>query len=432
MSSALHIHASFVNTVTLRLKDQPSSIWADARDAGREVLERFFRSDGRDVLESMLGLSVVITEERKRKQRARRAKAKGQAIPQPTPVAKLHHSTVNKQLWSTAYNLLSPTDVSGVAMMMRSVAPFAHVEKLNRDETWSWKELGLQEVIKEDVFVSGVRAINNCIAIARDSFSQAIESLAVQPDTSLPRSLWDEPGAAKAGIILLLSPADDVHEPIISLIQQSFDDVDDRGDCFRVLLDRYPTAAMDGLCQFLSDFIDTANLTPESCSLAKWLVRCFTDVLEALCQASNAGEPLLQSPRFLSTFVDDLSMSRRVYNLWHLMTTSLAVIFKRTQDWAPLYDNETMVDWMRDALIFGRNLTEHIRAFEAAALGVSSGSSRFVDNGESPAKPTKTGTKLVQKLENVLRDLVSWMRLTESVTLSILLAEYFADLVPQC
>jgi senataxin len=125
-------------------------------------------------------------------------------------------------------------------------------------------------------------------------------------------------------------------------------------------------------------------------------------------------------------------MSRRVYNLWHLMTTSLAVIFKRTQDWAPLYDNETMVDWMRDALIFGRNLTEHIRAFEAAALGVSSGSSRFVDNGESPAKPTKTGTKLVQKLENVLRDLVSWMRLTESVTLSILLAEYFADLVPQC
>ena len=168
---------------------------------------------------------------------------------------------------------------------------------------------------------------------------------------------------------------------------------------------------MDGLCDFLASFIDMAKITPESCSLAKWLVRCFTDILDALCQASEEGEPLLQSSAFLATNADGLPMSRRVANLWHLMTTALAVIFKRTIDWAPFYDNETMVDWMRDALIFGRQMAEHIRAFEAAALGIPGGNSHF--ESESPLKPSKTGAKLVQKLEVVLRDLVSWLRLTE-------------------
>lgn len=361
----------------------------------------------------MLGLSLIANEERKRQTKARKAKQKGESIPAPIPVEHLHKASARKELWAMAYNALSPDDTAGVAILVNAIASFAHVEKLNRNETWSYKELKLQEVVKEEDFVAAIRAINSAIVTTRDPFAQALESLAMQPDPLIVKRLWDEADVPHSAIMLLLSPAEDVHDPTISLIQQSFDNVDDRGDCFRALLSRYPTAAMDGLCDFLGYFIETAKITPESCSLAKWLVRCFTDVLDALCQSSEDSGPLLQNDSFLSTYSDGIPMSKRVGHLWHLMTTALAVIFKRTIDWAPLYDNETMVDWMRDALIFGRGMAEHIRAFEAAALGVSGNSTRFLDTGESPAKQTKTGAKLVQKLEGVLRDLVSWLRLTE-------------------
>ena len=365
-------------------------------------------------MESMLGLSLIVSEERRRQQKARRANAKGEPPPTPVTITNLHKAIVRADLWSMAYNALSPTDVNGMAIMMRSIASFSHVDKLNRNETWSYEELKVQDVVKEDDFVAAIRAVNNGIVSTRDPFAQALESLIMQADSKIATRLWDQPGVPKAAILLLLSPAEDVHDPTISLIQQSFHDVDDRGDCFRVLLQRFPAQAMDGLAEFLTRFIDTATLTPESCSLAKWLVRCFTDILDAMCQSTESDESLLQSQKFLSNYVDGIPMSKRVGNLWHLMSTSLAVIFKRTQDWAPLYDNETMIDWMRDALIFGRQMTEQIRAFEAAALGISSASSKFVEsNGESPAKATRTGAKLVQKLENVLRDLVSWLRLTE-------------------
>jgi senataxin len=105
-------------------------------------------------------------------------------------------------------------------------------------------------------------------------------------------------------------------------------------------------------------------------------------------------------------------MANRLRQLWHLMTTSLAVIFKRTQAWAPLFENDVMIDWMRDAIIFGRQMTEHTRMFEAAVLG-QSGSTFVGGVSESPLKVTRAGKDLVSKLHLVLVDLVSWLRLTE-------------------
>lgn len=413
VASALDIHAKMITAIALRRKNYPPPIWSGARDAAHEVLLRFFRADGRDLRESMLGLSLIASEERKRQSRARKAKQKGEPVPPPVRVERLHLARAQKELWGSMYNALSPEDSAGAAILLRAVSSFAHVEKLNPNETWNYKDLRLQEVVREEDFVSAIRAINSVIVTTRDPFAQALESLAMQPDPAIVKQLWNQSDVPRSAIILLLSPAEDVHDPTISLIQQSFENVDVRGDCFRALLSRYPSQAMDGLCDFLGYFIETATITPESCSLAKWLVRCFTDVLDALCQSSEDAGPLLQTDAFLSSFADGIPMNKRIGHLWHLMTTSLAVIFKRTIDWAPLYDNETMVDWMRDALIFGRGMAEHIRAFEAAALGVAGSSARFSDSGDIPTRQTRTGAKLVQKLENVLRDLVSWLRLTE-------------------
>jgi senataxin len=308
-----------------------------------------------------------------------------------------------------AYEKVGTADVTGVSIFLKTISTFSHVELLDRRE--AWKGSALHAVVKEEDWVNSVRAVNHGLRNSREGFAHALESLAMQPDTALTRMLWDIPGVPKSAIILLLSPIDEIHEPVTSLIQQAFTDADDRLECLRVLLQRYPDQAMDGLRSFLRNFIQTAQKTPDSCSLAKWLVRCFTDVIEVLCNPSSS-EPLLHDETFLTNHAGDMSMSKRVGDLWQLMTESLAVIFDRTKDWAPLYENDVMVDWMRDALIFGRNMTEHIRVFEAAFLG-QSGSRFSGDDVESPAKITHVGKRMVEKLEKVLKHLVSWLRLTE-------------------
>ena len=411
LSSTLELHAKLVTSAAFRSQ---SRAWVEARDSARAVLNEFFRADGRDITESMLAMATIDFEEKRRRQKAKRLKIEE---PPPVPISGLQYPAVRKELWRMTYNTLLPADISGAAVLMSSIASFAHVNTLDRHGIWRHAEVA--GVVQEEEWTTAIRAINSGLDVSRQSFHNAIESIAMQADPAITRGLWEQDGVAKSAIILLLSPIDEIHDPIISLVQHSFDNVDDRGDCFHVLLKRFPDAAMQGLADFLATFVVTAKVTPDSCSLAKWLVRCFTDVLDALCRPTESGEALLRSESFLTAWSDGSSMSRRITDLWYLMTTSLAVIFKRTQVWANLYATEIMVDWMRDALIFGRQMTDHIRAFEAAALGRSSADLSFGEGvAESPARSTTVGRKLVQKLEVVLEDLVSWLRLTEWVRTS--------------
>lgn len=405
-SDTLQVHAKFISTVALRPRDRPGPAWEGARVAAQQLLEQIFSADGRDIVESMLGLAHVAFRERRRL--ARKSKVKGD-VPPPQPVTKLHKATARRELWHTAYGSVGQADVNGVAIFVKSMAVFSHVEILDRRHAWSPQKL--DAVIKEDDWIAAIRAINAGLRDTREGFARALESLAMQPDTTITRALFDIPGVARSAIILLLSPIEEIHDPMISLIQQAFDDADDRTDCFRALLRSFPDQAMDGLRIFLSSFIQTAQFTPESCSLAKWLVRCLTDVIDVLCNASDS-EPLLHVESFLDNYADGVEMSRRVGDLWHGMTEALAVIFDRTKAWAPLYPNEVMIDWMRGALIFGRGMAEHIRVFEAAVLGQSG--SRFGGPAiESPVKTTHVGKNMVHKLDKVLKQLVSWLRLTE-------------------
>lgn len=309
-----------------------------------------------------------------------------------------------------AYAAVSPRGKpSGVAIFMDSIATFAHIETLDRKSAWSDKGLGA--VIKEEQWTDAIRAINTALTASRQHFPQVLESFARQPDPDVFESLWRLQGVPKSATILLLSPTEEVHSAALDLISQSFPDVIDRADCFRTLLQKFPDQAVDGLTTFLQSFIEAASKTPDSCSLAKWLVRCFTDILECLCTASEDSEALLQSDAFLTVFADGKTMSKRLDTLWQTMTEALTVIFDRTKDWAPLYDNETMVDWMRDALIFGRLMIDNIRVFESAVLG-HAGEPRG-GNGESPMKTTSVGKTMIKRFEIVLKHLVSWLRLTE-------------------
>lgn len=410
--SALEIHAAFIAALALRPEKRQSPAWNDPRSAARGVLSDYFESDQQDLHECMLFLANITFNERKRQYRRKKLK---QEVKAAVPVMHLHLASVRKELWSHAYNALLPSDPEGMALIAKAMSYTAHMDTLDRHGAWEYRDLS--EVIEENDWICGIRAVNNGLHATRDPFRHAVESLAMQADPGLAQNFWRVPGMVKAGIVLLLSPTDSIHDPVITLLQQAYGDVDDRADCFRILLRDHAAFAIDGLCSFLSTFIATANKAPESCSLAKWLVRCFTEILEVLCHTSDEAEALLQTPRFIDDYTDNRPMSKRMRDLWFLMTESLSVIFNRTQAWAPYYENAVMIDWMRDALIFGRHMTENVRAFEAAALGRTDSDPAGEDRGKSPAKLSSVGRKMVQQLEKVLKDLVAWLRLTDIETL---------------
>ena len=401
LSATLDIHATFIANVAFREQDYPGGVWHGAREAARKLISTCFHADNNDAMDSAYALAILAAAERGRRAR----KAKDQKVPEAQTLDQIHRADSSKSLWAAVYNAISPRDPDAIALLMQTIAQAAHFDLLDAERGWGAKHLS--EMVDPKAWLESVNAVNVALKSSREHFAQTIESFSLQPQESLLHDLFAIPGVAHSAMLLLLSPDDSVNEAILSLIQQTFD-VDDRSEAFRALLRKYPMEAVDALSISLQSFSMLAQKTPESCSLAKRLVRCFFDIVEALCSSTDGDVPLLISDTFMSAHRSDTNMRRQISHLWHLMNTALAVIYKRTPQWAVWFENSVMTDWMRDALILGSQLCDKVRMFESAVLGVTGPSV-----SESPAKVSNSGRTLVSKLHVVLRDLTLWLRLTE-------------------
>lgn len=90
------------------------------------------------------------------------------------------------------------------------------------------------------------------------------------------------------------------------------------------------------------------------------------------------------------------------------MTQTISVIFKRTPTWSLYFGNEEMVVWMRDALIFGRDMLAQWRVIETAAVSCSAESGTL-----KPGRMSRIGKRMVEDLKEVLPELGRWLRLTD-------------------
>lgn len=240
------------------------------------------------------------------------------------------------------------------------------------------------------------RAMNIVWDGLRDSFARFTES-------SRSTSLLDflrRPHVVKNVFVLLLSPIADIQLSAQSLVGLAFD-VDDRQDCYRALLANHPDAALDGLFHALTSFTKYALPVPEACSLAKHLVRYLQDVVDTLCSRPDG---LLHNSQFLRPGEESGPCSR-IPALWNLMNQAITVIFKRTPVWANYFENEEMILWMRDALIYGRDLMAQFRVFETA----SNTAQRVRDE---PGRLSKIGQQMADDLQRVLPELTKWLRLS--------------------
>jgi senataxin len=312
--------------------------------------------------------------------------------------------SIRQVLWKKAYENIQITDLDGMSMMLGIVARTAHLDALATQpfRTAGQKPGQLGSATPE----ATCHAVNLSLTAMRSGFLDMVSKFASYNESSRMLEFMRKEGVVKDLMVLMLSPVEDAHVAAQTLVGQAFD-VDVRLDCFRALLERFPQATFDGMLNFLETFTRYAPVVPEACSLSKSLVRCLTDVIEVLC-ASHDG--LLNSDHNFTSKTAPIPMSV-LPTWWALMTKAIAVIFKRTPSWSIYFENEDMIVWMRDALIFGRELLAQRGVIESA---VSLGPNEQPALQQGKAKRlTPAGKRMIDDLQVVLPELARWLRLTD-------------------
>lgn len=402
MLNVLDIHAGTITGVALNRKEYPEgSTWNTTRHTAIEFLYKVFMADGDNIrrILTMMGRQALDARHRK-------APSSSDFFPR---------MLFAEQLWRKTYATASSTDIYGITILMRGMMRFAHLPT-PRGNAWGYTDLGFWEA--DGKWAASITSITHAMKVMKTGFGDKLTNLVAASDAARIKALLDTPRIPEAVIRLLLCSDDDVHDAVIGLVQGIFDEVDERVDCFRAMLLHFPAQTMVALNDYLERWVQDAQSLPTAVEAARWLIRCFTDILEVLCRQSGAGSGLafLRDPAFLQIETPNGKMSAEISLLWDGMSKALAVIIKRTPKWAPFYDNSEMVDWMQDALIFGRLLVEENRTFEGAVLGTAV-STRESPAIETPSKLSDVGDRIIGRLEQVLDSLTSWLRLTEVETL---------------
>lgn len=381
MVGVLDIHAEvFVSVAFARSYNDLK--WKNARIAARELITGILTKDVSDVSTAITQLCRLLA---------------GRETIAPS-------LSIRRQIWTKYYTSLQTNDFDSISSMISVVARSAHLDCLNKkafipafQKTRGSKSFSPMEIVLDE--------INLSLAVIRSGFLDTLSKFANYNLSTTVLDFLRRPNVVKDITVLMLSPVEDLQVAAQTLVGQAFD-VDVRLDCFRALLENLPDAALDGLFQFLETFTQYSPVVPEACSLSKSLVRCLTDIIEALC-AGHDG--LLHNDRFLRA-PETGGPALALPKLWALMARSITVIFKRTPLWSTYFENEDMIVWMRDALIFGRDMLSQRRVIESAAV-LATEQPFTLDSRQR--KPSRIGQKLVNDLQEVLPELARWLRLTD-------------------
>ncbi|KAF8443044.1 SEN1 N terminal-domain-containing protein [Boletus edulis BED1] len=305
--------------------------------------------------------------------------------------------TVREHMWKKTYESLQTNDADGAICLLDLVAQYAHLDVLN--------SRAYKPILSKPNARVAFDAINRSLQVTRQGFVEAISKFANYNQPTFVRNVLGRPEVAGNVMILMFSPIDDIQTAAKTLVGQAFD-VDVRLDCFRALLSNLPNPSLSAIIGFLEKFIRHAPQVTEACSLSKSLVQCLTDIIEVLCSSPDG---LLHSDAFLQP-QDLQGPASQLPQLWMLMTQSITVIFKRTPLWADFFDIPDMTVWMRDALIFGRDMLAQWRVIESAAVKATEEDFTLT---QKQSKLSRVGKRMMNDLQPVLPELARWLRLSD-------------------
>ncbi|KAI6128800.1 SEN1 N terminal-domain-containing protein [Pisolithus thermaeus] len=375
VSSVLDIHSDTFIAVAFG-RQYADEKWKSARNAARELVVASLKGDVQEIMHAVLRSCEFLA-----------------GVANEFPMC-----AIRKRLWRKTYESLQINDSDGAAAILGVVAQFSHLDVLNK--------LAYKRVLSKPDVLLAFEAVNRSLSDTREGFVDAISKFANYNQQKFIRDFLQRQSVAKDVMTLMFSPMDDLQTAAKVLVGQAFD-ADSRLDCFRVLLSNLTEPSFAGILGFLEEFIRYAPLVTEACSLSKSLVQCLTDVIEVLC-SGLAG--LLLSNKYLRP-EDPQGLAAQLPRLWSLMTQSITVIFKRTPLWAAYFDIPDMTVWMRDALIFGRDMLAQWHVIERAA--VSASGQEPPPRAGKPPKLSRVGKRMMTDLQPFLPELARWLRLSD-------------------
>ncbi|KAG9121572.1 DEAD-box type RNA helicase [Ceratobasidium sp. 392] len=348
------------------------------RELARALLGDIFAHD----LDAIQALRCTLTD------------AKGKEGKAPAFGSKLKEPVVHIPLWTEALQKVDSGDTPGLQFMTHIMARSAHIDHL------AFSALGVSGEHKMAVRSLG-QFLETSLKKMRHGFGELMArfGLVCEAERLDPSMMTDV-------ITLLFSPVTELHNAALEL----FGDCDGRKACLRFALTHQPQATLRGVKTFVDAFNSTAGKLVEACSVAKSLVRCFVDVIEALCGPERNAEPNLDdlkgedddSGAEAIGLLDDPSFDQEAHTmlrpLWTSMCSALALIFSKCPMWAEYFEPQHMVEWMRDALIFGRLMRAHASALQSGSASQGQGQQ---ENG-------------LESMRDVQRELVAWFRLTDA------------------
>jgi senataxin len=386
------VHAAVVTDVAFA-KAYNGGEWADSRTYARLLLRNILQADAEDTKESIIQVSKL------RDSNLKTSKS-------PPEIMPLQPLSVHSQLWRKSYDTLGKDDPDGIALLIGPVAASAYFDALRAGDSGAFADGKVKAEVRQE-FGLGVTAINRALNSMRGGFLTAVERFTEHATSATVRDLFRQPDVVANIMRLMLSPVDQLNEASKALPLSAYEEVGERSECFRIFLEKFPEYSFSGIISYLETFNTYTAVVPEACTAAKSLVRCLTDVLEALC---GKADGLLIDETFGRE--GNISLSVWLPKLWRKMTDGLSIIFKRTQAWSRFYSNEEMVDWMRDALIFGRDLVAQVSLLQSVSAGTLG-----LSVMASPRKLSRVEALLVENLYSVLAELISWLKLTDDETL---------------
>ncbi len=395
VDATLSTNSSVITGVALNAKDYPIPLWDEARSFALLLLAAVFQSDGEYIRDKIYRMGSAAVK-------ARARGADGGEV--------FSDTQIHDQLWTRTYSTMSATDHQALVVLLRGLVRFAH---LATPEGSGWSTQGLEFWQDSGQWTLKVNHLRKSLDIMKGEFEHKANTFAAINDLAKTKLLWDTERMPEIFMRTLLSPDPRLHDGVMSIITETFTDISMRVDCFRAMFEYYPVPAIKGLQDFLKRWNEDVGALPAATESAMWLVRCLTDILECFCrQGGTNGAGLLREASFLRQKTGHGTIRDELLKLWQQMALTLATIFKRTPQWAQYYENEEMVAWMTDALIFGRTMVEEIRTFDAAASD-DGDPGHLQTTQASPSISTSVGNKMTAALEGILLNVIPWLRLTE-------------------
>ncbi|GAA6059556.1 hypothetical protein JCM10212_000612 [Sporobolomyces blumeae] len=403
----LDLHASYIAQLAFSTA-YAGPEWSQASASARSFLGALMRRDAKAIQKSIFHLALFSQQHHEREKREKR---RLQRVAAHDPAAKLEPELAKpvapkavacaKAVWDRVYETVRDDDPKSVSVLVQSVGPTVPFEKLT-SRTWAVKELVRPQM----------KAINDALSTVRDPLVTCLMSFADERVDRLVEFL-SVPGTVLNLVVYLFSPVEEVHNTAQGLVKQAFD-VTTRRDVFYHLAARHPEETLEGLAGAIQSFISCARSLPEACGMAKRLVRCLSDVIDVFCDTTDG---LLRDADYVARGKES-KLQSRLLTLWKLMGTALALLFKKTPDWALFFENEQMTEWMRDAILFGVDMLDQIRVFETIISGKSL--DRSASNGTKVDSPDKAGSteskyarSMISSLAEPLEELLAWLRLND-------------------